>query len=300
MEYNYRGEGDSSLNQGTTFNQKTKKYKNLIVGCIVLAVFIFFNVCFVRCTRVDSSEVGIKFNKLSLTEQGTIKAVPVTGYVFYCPITTDVYTYETRVRQANYEKFVVQTKDGSKFEMDPMLNYRIIRERAIDVFGKYRRSLDYIQETYMRTAIKDSYRINANKYTADELIAHRAEFEENVKVMLDSTLTNEGFYIEQFTSDINPPASLSKMIDAKNEAVQAALKAENEVKKAEATAKIEVAKAEGAAKAMKIKADAEAYYNRTISASLSTLIVQEDWIEKWDGKLPQYQGGSTPLINIPH
>lgn len=273
--------------------------KHLIRAIAVLVVFIIVNVIFVRCTRVDSSEVGIKFNKLSLTEQGTLKAAPVTGYVFYCPITTDVYTYETRVRQANYDTLTVQTKDGSKFKMDPSLNYRILRERAIDVFGKYRRSLDYIEDSYMRTAIKDAYRINANRYTADELIAHRAEFEDNVKAMLDSTLMREGFYVEQFTSDINPPESLTDMINAKNEAVQAALKAENDVKAAEANAKIEIAKAEGAAKAMRIKADAEAYYNRTISASLSTLIVQEDWIEKWDGKLPQYSGGATPLIQIP-
>ena len=90
------------------------------------------------------------------------------------------------------------------------------------------------------------------------------------------------------------------MIDAKNRAVQAALKAENEVKEAEANAKIEVAKAEGNAKAMKIKADAEAYYNRTIAQSLSPMIVQEDWIEKWDGKLPTFTGGnnSIPMINF--
>ena len=50
---------------------------------------------------------------------------------------------------------------------------------------------------------------------------------------------------------------------------------------------------------MRIKADGEAYYNRTIAASLSERIVQEDWIEKWDGKLPTYQGGSTPLITLP-
>ena len=29
----------------------------------------------------------------------------------------------------------------------------------------------------------------------------------------------------------------------------------------------------------------EAYYNRTIAASLSPMIVQEDMIEKWDGKI---------------
>jgi regulator of protease activity HflC (stomatin/prohibitin superfamily) len=269
--------------------------KGLFTLVIIALIAIIIPTTCVRCTRVDSAEVGIKFNKLSLTDQGKLDAATVTGYVFYNPITTDVYTYETRVRQANYDPFIIQTKDGSKFQMDPNLNYRILREQAIDVFAKYRKSLDYIEDTYMRTAIKDAYRINANKYTADELIAHRAEFEDDVKAMLDTTLRTEGFYVEQFTSQIEPPQSLTDMINAKNAAVQAALKAENEVKKAEADAKIAVAKAEGDAKAMKIKADAEAYYNRTISSSLSPMIVQEDWIEKWDGHLPTVQGGNNGM-----
>lgn len=184
--------------------------------------------------------------------------------------------------------------------MDPLLNYRILRERSIDVFAKYRKSLDYIEETYMRTAIYDAYRINANKYAADELIANRAKFEDDVKTMLDKTLQDEGFYVEQFTSQIEPPQSLTDMIDAKNAAVQAALKAENQVKEAEANAKIAVAKAEGEAKAMKVKADAESYYNKTIAASLSPMIIQEDWIEKWNGELPTYMGGSSsiPMLNF--
>ena len=88
------------------------------------------------------------------------------------------------------------------------------------------------------------------------------------------------------------------MIDAKNRAVQAALKATNEIKEAEANAKIAVAKAEGNAKAMKIKADAEAYYNRTIAASLTQYIVMEDYIEKWDGKLPTVQGGQGMMFDM--
>jgi len=272
----------------------------ITLGVIFVIICVLLPTCVVRCTKVDSAEVGIKFNKLSLTDQGKLDATTVSGFVFYCPITTDVYTYETRVRQANYEPFIVQTKDGSKFKMDPLLNYRILRERSIDVFAKYRKSLDYIEETYMRTAIYDAYRINANKYAADELIANRAKFEDDVKTMLDKTLQDEGFYVEQFTSQIEPPQSLTDMIDAKNAAVQAALKAENQVKEAEANAKIAVAKAEGEAKAMKVKADAESYYNKTIAASLSPMIIQEDWIEKWDGELPTYMGGGNaiPMLNF--
>ena len=52
--------------------------------------------------------------------------------------------------------------------------------------------------------------------------------------------------------------------------------------------------AEGAAKALKIKGDAEAEYNRKISASLSPLIINQEMIDKWDGKLPVY--GTAPTL----
>ena len=273
--------------------------RHIFTLVVIALLIIIIPSTMVRCTRVDSSEVGIKFNKLSLTDQGKLDASPVTGYVFYNPITTAVHTYPTFVQRVDYQPFTVNTKDAAIFTMDPTMAYYLNRDKATDVFFKYRKSLEEIQEGYMRTVIYDAYRVTANNYTSDELMANRAKFENEVRLMLDSTLTREGFTVTEFTSQITPPESLRKMIDAKNAAVQAALKAENEVKQAEANAKIAVAKAEGDAKAMKIKADAEAYYNRTISASLSPMIVQEDWIEKWDGKLPQVSGGNTPLIQLP-
>ena len=274
--------------------------KHYIYLAFIAIVVMLIPTFMLRCTRIDSSEVGIKFNKLSLTEQGKLDASTVTGYVFYCPITTDVNTYPTYVQRIDYQPFTVTTKDAATFTMDPTMAYYLNREKASDVFFKYRRPLSDIEQGYMRTVIYDAYRVTANNYTSDELMGSRAKFEGEVRVMLDSTLTKEGFTVTEFTSQITPPESLRKMIDAKNAAIQAALKAENEVKEAEANAKIAVAKAEGEAKAQKIKADAEAYYNRTIAASLSPMIVQEDWIEKWDGKLPQMQAGNNmiPMINF--
>lgn len=267
--------------------------KHIITLVVIALIILIIPSTMVRCTRVDSSEVGIRFNKLSLTEQGKLDASPVTGYVFYNPITTAVHTYPTFVQRVDYEPFTVNTKDAAIFTMDPTMAYYLNRDKAAEVFFKYRKSLEEIQEGYMRTVIYDAYRVTANAYTSDELMANRANFEQEVRIMLDSTLTQEGFTVTEFTSQITPPESLRKMIDAKNAAVQAALKAENEVKQAEANAKIAVAKAQGEAKAMKIKADAEAYYNRTISASLSPMVIQEDFIEKWDGKLPTYMMGGN-------
>jgi regulator of protease activity HflC (stomatin/prohibitin superfamily) len=129
-------------------------------------------------------------------------------------------------------------------------------------------------------------------------MSNRANFERDVRSRLEKSMMAEGFLVEEFTSKITPPASLTSMIDAKNAAIQSALKAENQVKEAEANAKIDVAKAEGAARAMRIKADAEAYYNKTIAASLSPMIIQEDMIEKWDGKMPQIVGSGSMMMDV--
>ena len=264
-----------------------------ILSALMIAVS-----CLTSCKAIDSSEVGIKFKKFSLTEQGKLEAELVTGYVFYNPFTESVYTYPVYVQTVDYQPFTVTTKDAATFTMDPYLAYMIDRGKSVEIFAKYRKPLENIEAGYMRTVIYDAYRITANQYSSDELMGNRAKFESEVRAMLNVSLTNEGFILQEFTSQITPPASLSKIIDDKNAAIQNALKAENDVKRAEAEAKIEIARAEGAAKALKIQADAEAYYNRTVAASLNELLVRQDAIEKWDGKLPTYSGGTVPFINL--
>lgn len=274
----------------------TKKSIFIKVGIALMFAVILTLSC---CTVVDNSEVGIKFKKFSLTEQGKLVASPVTGFVFYNPITTSVYKYPVFIQRVDYQPFNVTTKDAAVFTMDPVLAYQINRDKATDIFAKYRKSLQDIEAGYMRTCIYDAYRITANNYTSDELMASRAKFEAEVRSMLDYSLGNEGLIVTEFTSQITPPESLSAAIEAKNQAIQEALKAENLIKQAEANAKIEIAKAEGEARALKIKADGEAYYNRTVAASLNELLVRQDAIEKWNGKLPEYNGsGALPFINL--
>lgn len=278
-------------------NSNIMKNSRLIWAiAIVVLLIVLVPTCLVKCTTVDNSEVGIKFKKFSLTEQGTLKATPVTGFVFYNPITTAVFTYPVFIQRVDYQPFNVTTKDAAVFSMDPVLAYQINRDSATAIFTKYRKSLKDIEAGYMRTCIYDAYRIIANNYTSDELMASRAKFESEVRTMLDKSLGTEGFIVTEFTSQITPPESLSNAIEAKNQAIQESLKAENLIKQAEANAKIEIAKAEGQAKALKIQADGEAYYNRTVAASLNELLVRQDAIEKWDGKLPKYTGGAIPFI----
>ncbi len=256
--------------------------------------------CCTSCTTVDSGSVGILFKKWD-SESSAQGGVVGTrkGFVWFNPFTQKVYEYPTFVQRKAYENIEVNAKDGSIFSISPTIAYRLDADKATAVFVKYRKSLDDIEQGYMMTCIYDAYRTCGNTYSSDEIMSNRQRFESEVRAMLEKSLSAEGFIVSEFTAKITPPASLAKSIDMKNEAIQNALRAENQVLEAEAAAKIKVAQAKGEADALKIQGDGEAYYNRVVAASLNSLLVNQYAIEKWDGKLPTYNGGgSTPLINL--
>ena len=252
------------------------------------------------CTTVDSASVGIRFRKWSSNEnlRGGVEGT-CRGWVWFNPITESIFQYPTFIQRVTYDPFTVNPKDAAIFSMTPTLAYQIDEAKAADIFIKYRKPVRELEMGYIKTCIFEAYRTCANNYTSDELMANRAKLEAEVRARLDESMNQEGFIVREFTTKIDPPASLTAAINAKNEAVQNALKAENKVKEAEAEAKIEIAKAEGVAKALKIKGEGEAYYNKVVSASLNKLLVEQYAIEKWDGKLPTYSGGdAVPFISL--
>jgi len=277
-------------------NNKLKKQRTMklvlggIIG-IVLAVFLFAS-----CERINAGHVGVKVNQFG-DNKGVSDVVEVTGFVFYNPITHSIYEFPTYIQHKEYigeNSFVVNTKDGSEFKVSPIINYSVQRDKVPAIFAKYRRSLEQIEEGFLKTSVFDAFRLATNKYTADELISNRQQFEVEVRKLLDGQLLVEGFIINQFTSNLVYPETFKSSIEAKNNAVQSALRAENEVKTAEAQAKIQVARAEGNAQSLLVQAKAESEANRLKQQTLTPLLIQQQFIERWDGKLPVY--GQVPQL----
>ena len=286
--------------QQKKLNQQLKLKKMIkVIGASVIG-FILLVVLFNSCERIDAGYVGVKVNQYG-DNKGVDDVVAVTGMVFFNPITTKIYEFPTYIQHKEYKKtedvdnsFIVNSKDGSEFNVSPIMNYSVQRDKVPAIFAKYRRPLADIEEGFLKTAVYDAFRLATNKYTADELISNRAIFEVEVRRLLDGQLLKEGFTINQFTSNLIYPETFKKSIEAKNNAVQAALRAENEVKTAEAQAKIKVATAEGNAQAMLTSAKAEAESNRMKQQTLTPLLLQLEYINKWDGKLPVY--GTVPQM----
>jgi regulator of protease activity HflC (stomatin/prohibitin superfamily) len=276
------------------------KIKKMIktIGAAVVGFFLLVFL-FMSCERIDAGHVGVKVNQYG-DNKGVSDVVEVTGMVFFNPITHSIYEFPTFIQHKEYtgeNSFVVNSKDGSEFHVSPIINYSVQREKVPQIFAKYRRSLDQIEEGFLKTAVFDAFRLATNVYTADELISNRQKFEIEVRRILDGELGKEGFVITQFTSNLLYPETFKKAIEAKNNAVQGALMAENKVKQAEAEAKIKVATAQGNAQAMLTSAKAEAEANSLKQKTITSMLLQLEWINKWDGKLPVY--GQAPMLYKP-
>lgn len=281
---------EQKLNQQLKFKKMVKVVTGSVIGFILLIVL------FQSCERIDAGHVGVKVNQYG-NNKGVDDVVAVTGMVFYNPFTTKVYEFPTFIQHKEYKgdnSFIVNSKDGSEFAVSPIMNYSVQREKVPAIFSKYRRPLEDIEEGFLKTAVYDAFRLATNKYTADELIGNRQAYEIEVRKLLDGQLLKEGFIINQFTSNLVYPETFKKSIEAKNNAVQAALRAENEVKTAEAQAKIKIATAEGNAQALLTSAKAEAEANRMKQQTLTPLLIQLEYVNKWDGKLPVY--GTVPQM----
>lgn len=255
-------------------------------------------VAFTSCTTVDTNEVGIKYYKWSADENLKGGVVGTTrGFTLFNPITQRVSKYPINVQRLEYDPFTINAKGGSEFVMTPNIAYNINPDRAIDIFVKYRKPVRDLEAGFIKTCIFEAYRIVANRYTPDELMSNLEQFYADVRAHLDNSMGSEGFIVNEFTTALTPPPTLAASIAKKEEAVQKSLQLQNEIEQAKAQAEKEIAAAEGVARALKIKADGEAYYNKTVSASLNDMIIRQDAVEKWNGTLPVVSGGSGAFID---
>jgi regulator of protease activity HflC (stomatin/prohibitin superfamily) len=276
--------------------------KKRILGMLLIGAAISMQTTLSSCERIDAGHVGIKVN-MTGDNKGVSKITQVTGWNFYLPWASEIHEFPVFTQTKDYEAFTVTAKGGSIFTIDPTLNYYVNAESVPVIFTQYRKNLEQIEDGFIRNAIYDAYRIAANNYTPDSLISNRANFENEVQLQLSKILKKEGFIFQQLTSGITAPPSLTAAIDNKNKAVQEAMTAENLVAKERANAEIAMAKARGVAESLLISAKAESEANKLRQQSLTSMLIQQQWIEAWretGGNVPNVLGSTNTMYQLPN
>ena len=255
---------------------------------IYLFVAIAMVACCSSCARIDAGHEGIKVN-LYGSEKGIDDVELVTGRVWFNPITTMVYEYPTFVQTIDYEPFEFNSRDGSIFKFDPTIMLSLKPGTASDVFKKYRKDMDdVLRETFV-PIIQDAFKEEINSRTDNEIISDQTVFQNAIEEKLRTELDKENFHVSKVTTGIKYPDALIEAITAKNVAIQEKATVENQVAIAEAQAKKAI-----------IEAQAERDANALRTASLTPAILQQMWIEKWDGTVPTVitNGNSSTFIDL--
>jgi regulator of protease activity HflC (stomatin/prohibitin superfamily) len=234
------------------------------------------------CTRIDAGHEGILIKQYG-SDKGVQDVSLVTGRVWYNPWTEDVDQYATFVQTVDYDAFAVNAKDGSSFSVDPTLSFNIVPGNSPKIFSKYRKDLDEVAKTTILNYVKDAFRLQMNKYTTDEIVSNREQFENAVQKSLGDVLDKEGFHLEQLTSGLQYPQTIVDAVNAKNKMIQEAMGAKNKLLKDSIEAQSII-----------IVATAQKKANDLKQASLSPMLIQQQFIEKWDGSTPLY--GKTPTL----
>lgn len=260
------------------------KLKLGIAGIIIFLVFLFF---MVGCEKIDAGMEGVKFNLVG-SDKGVDDVQLASGWVWYFKPTENVYEYPAFIQTVDYAPFEVNAKDGSVFTIDPTLTLQLTPGKAPAIFKKYRKKMEEIIAGSIYNYVKESYRIQLNNFKTDSIISNRQNVENAVEGQLRKILLDEGFTLGQLSSGLTYPPTIVQAITNKNVAIQDAMKVENQLKVAEMSARKLI-----------IEAEAEATSNKLRQQSLTPLLVQLAFINKWDGKTALYGNVPTFFKNVP-
>jgi regulator of protease activity HflC (stomatin/prohibitin superfamily) len=287
-----------------------KKYSIIAAGVAGVVVVVVGFVAFASLTTIRPGHVGVSVKKCG---GGGVSSNPIpTGYYWRSLFCEDVVEYPTSVQtlvlsksaqegRAVDESITVTSSEGLPVNLDVSLSFTLDPAKVPSIYTKYRNDIEQIAHNFVRQTIREGVQSVFAQFTAEQLYStKREESRLQVQAFITQRLGAEGFVIQQFTvNETRVPEAVVAAINAKVAMIQESQKAEAQVHKTEAEAKQRVAQAQGEAEAKKLTADAEAYFNKTVAASITPEFVQYKAQEKWNGELPQMMSGSAvPFINM--
>lgn len=232
---------------------------------------------------INAGERGVvmRFGKVQnlVLDEGLHPIIPVVN-------TVKKLTVRVQKNDVNAE---ASSKDLQDIKMDIALNWHI---EPVAVNKVFQRVGDEEQIVFriISPAVSEVVKAATAKKTAEEIITKRTELKQEIDLQLKERLGSYGIGVDDVSLvNISFSPEFAKAIEAKQIAEQEAKRAEFEALKAEKQAQADVNRAKGQAEAQRLQ-------RQTLTAEL----LQQQAIDKWDGKFPLVLGGegALPFINI--
>lgn len=254
-----------------------KPSARMLLGVLWIVIILF------GClTNIGANTVGIVYDPFN----GGIQSKTLTeGYKGKSPL-TKIYKISTKVVEMNFENLNVQSQDSQWLNTQLQVQARIDKAKAYDYFKKYGdKSLNDIATIISNTIKKDLESVTIRYNITDILGSKRDEIVNDTLKLVQEELIKDGVLVERIV-----------LIDTDaGESIETAIANEAVAKKEVDTAEYKKQKAELEGEAKVIEAQKEKEANELISKTLTSEILVEQYIEKWDGKLPTTYAGEDVM-----
>lgn len=257
--------------------EEFKVNKKCFLSIIPLGLLVFVqSICV-----IPSNTVGVKYSALHGTSKNTLKE----GVHFVTPFVDKIYKIDTTVQERTDDNVSVQTKDAQWAKMQVNVKYEVSKSNAFKVYKQYK-TMDALKENIIGNYAQNAMNEVCSNYNIIDLLGDkRNEIINKASEILKQSLEKEGVTLKMLTiKDLDAGKKIEKAIS--DEAV---------AKKQVETAKQKQEKARTEAETKLIEAEGEANANAVKTKALTPEVLQEQWINKWDGKLPKVTDGNTMI-----
>lgn len=264
--------------------------------------------------------VGIVFDKAShdvtagALEPGWAFINPLTQAIQEYPVTIQNYAMVLKSTEGSTtgdDSIKIQSSEGQQLNLDVVIQYQVIRDRAGQLYQDWGGAdISVVEDRVVRQYTRTQVPAIAAGYTWEQVVSsQRAEMTTKITEVLRSEFDRRHLNLISFgIREVHLPETLQQALNNKIQAQQQAeqqkyqleqarIKADQDKVVAQGQAQAIQAQAEGEAAATRIRADAQSEANLKLAASLTPALIQYEQLQRWDGKLPLFTGGATPLIN---
>ena len=254
----------------------------VMAGAIVILLIVGV---FSSITIVQPGEVGI------VIRLGAAQEKPLgEGIHFIVPVITQVEKLNVRVQKAPVETEAA-SQDLQVVKATIVVNYRVEKTQAVELYRELGR---HYLENIIEPAIQESFKADAAKYTAEELITERAKVSADFLKSISTRLEPRGVVVEAVNiTSFDFSEDFKQAIEQKVIEEQAVKKAENELERIKVEADQAEAKAKGEAAAILEKAQAEAEALELKKEFATMELIWLTAVEKWTAYCP-------PTSSVPH
>ena len=180
----------------------------------------------------------------------------------------------------------LKAADNTEFSTKPVYSFRVVKDRAVDVvfdnkqLGTGDGFISSLQDNILEPKIYDLMKEESRKFTTDELMAKGGSlnFEQKVQDLVKTEFNKRGLELMTFSSQLAFSKSVTERIDKRNEVNTNLSVLDQQIE--EQKKRLELARL-------------QAETNRALSEGITDKLLQQQFIEKWDGKTPLY--GNTPV-----